>query len=128
MINPEIKIYGKEKVIARLSAFAGKTAEKVEATTKKFGRKIANSAKKFAAFKDRTGIYRKSIKSKYKQNEFTAYISSFYRGRVSRLAHLLEFGTRHSRAFPHLGPALEQNAGDYERAIVSVVQGAIQGA
>lgn len=128
MINPTITIRGREKVIARLSAFDVRVASKVEDTVIKYGQLIAKDAKKIAGFKDRTGLYRRSLKSKYFKNSYTAVISSFYKGRVSRIAHLLEFGTVKTKAYPHLSPALEMNVQTYEREIQAVARSAIGGA
>ena len=127
MISPTIKIQGRDKVIANLSAFSVRVSMKVEDTIIKFGEQIALDAREKSGFKDKTGLYRKSIRAKYLKKSYTSVISSFYKGRVSRIAHLLEFGTFKSKAYPHLGPALDMNVDLFENAVESVVRQAIGG-
>ena len=85
--------------------------------TQKAGEKVRDDARRLAP---RTGLphYGAAITSEVRRSGYTVEAEiGPEKGGQGSLGHILEFGTTRTPPHAHLGPSLDMNASDYERAL-----------
>ena len=97
-------VVGLESVIAKLNKLNANIHANLQDVLKGALQEIVKEAKRLAP--KRYNKYTKMFRSK--MAGLTGYVAPFRRGnRTSAIGHLLEFGTVHAKAFPHLFPAFK---------------------
>lgn len=117
----KLKIKGIDDALATFSRFDKQTRVAVRDTVKKSATRIRNVERQ--RVRVNKGVMQKSIRVTYSSDGFSAEV-----GPRSSFAHLIEFGTVHSPAFPFVTPTAEEEGvkfgSEMESALKQVVRDA----
>jgi len=116
-----VKLVGLPRVIAKLTAIDSKAEANLAVVVKTALQEIIREAKRNSP--ELSGRYKKMLK--YRTDGLSGYAAPLRRGnRTSAIGHLLEFGTVHARAIPHLFPAFRLVIAVMEPRIIKAMRDA----